>query len=260
MRVDCVLAYHIPEKYVFDAVRSALTQTHQDLHLHIIDDSGGNGMTDELEKEFPDSRITFYHNIKNIGFYQSVNDVFWNFKGELFFIFDSDDISPNWRLADAIEVYQKESFDVYTAGIRWIAEDSQITDKYGIPEPLVFDEHGRQVKGQFFNPSCCIRSDYFRDIGGYSDCFVGGDKDFATKSYYYKAKFYYDSQRVMAYRREHPQQVTKTEATGMRSKQRWQIHEKIRRRVQKYYLGGNRRRIRKCGCLRLTTSGEAIPI
>jgi glycosyltransferase involved in cell wall biosynthesis len=225
-----------------------------------VDDTGGEGFNQKIWEKFPDPRIRFYKNPKNIGYYLSTNAVFHNFKGELFFVFDSDDISPNWRLTDAIEIYQKEPFDIYTAGIRWITYDGLISDEYGIPEPFVFNERGRQVKGRFFNPACAVKCSYFKDIRGYSDCPVGGDKDFVTKSYFYKAKFYYDSMRVMAYRRSHPKQVTKTNDTGLHTKRRRFLDYLTHRRTLKYYLGGIRRRIRKAGMLELTSKLEPIPI
>jgi len=260
MQVDCILSYHLTEDYVFECVQSALTQTHQDLILHIVDDTGGEGFNQKIWEKFPDPRIRFYKNPKNIGFYLSTNAVFDNFKGELFFVFDSDDISPSWRIADALEAYQKESFDIYTAGIRWMTADGQITDQYGIPKPYKFDLLGIHREGVFFNPACAVRNSYFRDIRGYSDCHVGGDKDFFIKSYFYDAKVYYDSMRVMAYRREHSNQVTKTDATGMCSDRRKQINTATYKRTLKYYLGGVRKRIRKTGMLGLTSKLEPIPI
>jgi glycosyltransferase involved in cell wall biosynthesis len=260
MQVDCILSYHLTEPFVFEAVQSALTQTHQDLILHIVDDTGGEGFNHQIREKFPDPRIRFYKNPKNIGYYLSTNAVFHHFKGELFFVFDSDDISPNWRIEDAVNLYQKESFDIYTAGIRWITEDGQITEHYGIPKPFTFGKQGHQISGTFFNPSCAVRCCYFRDIRGYSNHPVGGDKDFVIKSYFYNAKFYFDSTRVMAYRREHPKQVTKTIETGMRSARRMWVHQKIRRQTLKYYLGGIKRRIRKTGMLQLTNRLEPIPI
>jgi glycosyltransferase involved in cell wall biosynthesis len=260
MQVDCILSYHLTEPFVFEAVESALTQTHQDLILHIVDDTGQEGFNKTIREKFPDSRIRFYKNLKNIGYYLSTNAVFPNFKGELFFVFDSDDISPNWRLADAIEIYKKEPFDIYTGGIRWITENGEITDRYGIPKPVVVGARGNQVGGIFYNPSCAVRCYYFRDIGGYSNHPFGGDKDFVIKSHFYKAKFYYDAMRVMAYRREHPKQVTKTDETGMESPHRMLVHQQIRRQTTKYYLGGVKRRIRKTGMLKLTSTLEPIPI
>jgi len=260
MQVDCILSYHLTEDYVFECVQSALTQTHQDLILHIVDDTGGEGFNKKIWERFPDPRIRFYKNSKNIGYYLSTNAVFHNFKGELFFVFDSDDISPNWRLADAIEIYQKEPFDIYTAGIRWITADGKITDRYGVPKPHKFDTLGMQKAGSFFNPACAIRCCYFRDIRGYSNFPFGGDKDFITKSYYYGAKVYYDSMRVMAYRREHLNQVTKTDATGLHTEKRRQLNKLIYKWTLKYYLGAIKKRIRKVGMLQLTNKLEPIPM
>ena len=260
MQVDCVLTYHLCEPYIYAAVNSALWQTHANLVLHIVDDTGGEGWNKELNQKFQDPRIRFYKNEKNIGYYMSVNSIFSNFKGELFFVFDSDDISPNWRIADALEIYQKESFDVYTGGTRIITQSDEITDYYGIPSPPVLNKDGLIISGKFYNPTCAIRREYFNELNGYSNCFVGGDRDFVIKSHYYGAKFYYDSKRVMAYRRTHLKQVTKTDATGMHTHFRWKITQKTAERTKKYYLGGVKRRIRKCGMLRLTKQQRAILI
>jgi len=260
MKVDCVLAYHLPEPYVYEAIKSVLWQRHEDFHLHVVDDTGGNGINEELRKAFPDLRITFYRNPKNIGFYQSVNEVFWNFKGELFFIFDSDDISPNWRIEDAVNLYQKESFDIYTAGIQWLEENSAISDSYTRSSPIVLDKFGNISDGRFHNPCAAIRCEFFKDINGYSDCKVGGDRDFVIKSICFGAKFCYDSERVMAYRRKHPKQVTKAADTGMDSCMRKQIHSDTSKRSQKYYLGKVKARIKKCGRLQLTRKDAVILI
>jgi len=255
-----MLSYHLKEKYVFDCIESVLQQTHQDLILHIVDDTGAEGFNHELRAAFPDPRIRFYKNPKNIGYYHSTNQVFHNFKGELFFVFDSDDISPNWRIADALEIYQKESFDVYTGGIRWITEAGELTERYGIPQPYKFDDWGNPKRGVFFNPSCAVRCGYFKEIRGYSDCLVAGDRDFIFKSYFYRAKIHHDSLRVMAYRRNHPNQVTKDKKTNLKSDFRAKINKQTYDRTLKYYLGGCRRRIRKCGRLPLTGGLEPILI
>jgi len=260
MKVDCVLAYHLPEPYVYEAIKSVLWQTHEDLHLHVVDDTGGRGMNDELKSHFNDSRITFYRNPTNIGFYQSANEVFWNFKGELFFVFDSDDVSPNWRIEDAVNLYQKESFDIYTAGIRWMTASGDILDEYTRSREVVLNSSGGIAEGRFHNPCAAIRCEFFKDIRGYSDCKVGGDRDFVIKSICFGAKFYYDNERVMAFRRMHDNQVTKADDTGMKSATRQKIHRKIIWRTRRYYLGKQKRQIRKCGRLKLTRNNVLILI
>jgi hypothetical protein len=66
--------------------------------------------------------------------------------------------------------------------------------------------------------------------------------------------------RVMAYRRAHPNQVTKNDATGLHTQRRRYLDGLTYKRTLKYYLGGVKRRIRKAGMLQLTNRLEPIPM
>jgi len=257
VRVDLFLAYHLPENYVFEAVEGALGQDHQDFHLHIVDDATESGFNNEIAKRYASylDKITFYTNPERIGFYASLNRCFWNFDGEVFFICDSDDISMPWRVSDALEVYQRENFDFYSACARWIEYDGATTDSYCIYKKVSFDKNG-EFAGRIYHPTAAIRTAFFKEINGYSNCFVGGDKDFVCKAHYFGGKFSYE-RRVAILRRMHPNQVTKTPELGMKSKRRELIHKRLDWRLKNIYLTRNKEQIRAVG--RLTSLVESLP-
>lgn len=256
MKVDLFLAYHLPENYVFQAVEGALGQDHGDFHLHIVDDATGTAFNDEIARKYHPYRdkITFYSNPKRIGFYASVNRCFWNFRGEMFFVCDSDDVSMPWRVSDALKVYRRENFDFYSACARRIEYDGTPTDSYCLYQEVGFDSNG-EFFGAIYHPTAAIRNGFFKDINGYSNCFVGGDKDFVFKALHFGAKFSYE-RRVEVLRRCHPLQVTQTGDLGMKSKRRELIHKRIRWRLQNIYATGDREKIKAAG--RLTLPGQPI--
>jgi glycosyltransferase involved in cell wall biosynthesis len=257
--VDLFLSYHIPEDYVFQAVEGALGQDYQDYHLHIVDDATGTDFNQKIYDRYHRYRdkISFYANPERIGFYASVNRCFWNFRGEMFFVCDSDDISMPWRVSDALKVYRRENFDFYSACARWIKYDGSPTDSYCIFKEVTFDENG-DFDGRIYNPTTAIRNSFFKDINGYSNCFVGGDKDFVLKAYFYGAKFSYD-RRIAVLRRMHNNQVTRTPELGMKSGRRDLIHKRMDWRTKNIYATGDKEKIRDVGMLSLTSGKPAVP-
>ena len=99
MLVDIVLSFHKNNDYVFQCLDSVIWQTYQNFNVHIIDDNSQSNILEKIKNTHKDDkRFKFYQNPSRIGFYQSVNRYFKHFEGELFFIFDSDDISFPDRL------------------------------------------------------------------------------------------------------------------------------------------------------------------
>lgn len=256
MKVDLFLAYHIPENYVLEAVEGALGQDYENFHLHVVDDATGSDFNQTIAGSFPNrlSKISFYKNPQRIGFYASLNKCFSHFRGEMFFICDSDDVSMPWRVSDAVEVYRGQDFDVYSACARWIKHDGTPADSYCLFEKITFDEN-HKMKGRFFHPTMAVKNSFFKDINGYSGFFVGGDRDFVAKSYFYGAKFHYD-RRIAILRRSHLNQVTKTDDFGMKSNRRELIHKRIDWRIKNIYSTRSRDKIRQVG--RLTSQSPAL--
>lgn len=109
--VMCV--YNTPKEYLFDAVKSILNQTHNNLELIIVDDySTADLYTDDI---FKDKRITILKNDKNYGPSYSRNRALDIAKGKYIAIMDSDDISLPNRLEKQIE-FMESNPDVVVAG------------------------------------------------------------------------------------------------------------------------------------------------
>lgn len=267
--VDIVLSFHKNNNYIFQCLESIMWQTYQNFNVHIIDD---NSQSDHLEKiknmYKDDNRFNFYQNQTNIGFYQSVNKYFKYFKGELFFIFDSDDISFSNRIERTLEYYNKEKFDLFSAPTMNFTEEGGEDQKFETAQEIIshiqnqnileyiskplhpsLDENDNIISS-FINPSCCIRNEFFNEINGYSIFFAGGDRDFSYKSFYYGAKFSSSQQdEPLVLYRYHPGQITQCKNYGMSSLNRAYIHQQLKDNEYKIYKSKNKDLIKKVGML-----------
>jgi len=267
--VDIVLSFHKNNDYIFQCLESVMWQTYQNFNVHIIDDNSQSNHLEKIKNIYKnDKRFNFYQNESNIGFYQSVNKYFKNFKGELFFIFDSDDISLPNRIEKTLEYYNKEKFDLFSAPTMNFAEEGEDYEKFKNAEEIInhikdqnileyinkplhpyLDENDNIITS-FINPSCCIRNEFFNEINGYSIFFAGGDRDFAYKSFYYGGKFASSQEdKPLVLYRFHPEQITKCSNYGMESLNRAYIHKQMKNNEYQIYKSRNKDLIKKVGKL-----------
>lgn len=267
--VDIVLSFHKNNDYIFQCLESIMWQTYQNFNVHIIDDNSQSNHLEKIKNIYKDDkRFNFYQNESNIGFYQSVNKYFKNFKGELFFIFDSDDISLPNRIEKTLEYYNKEKFDLFSAPTMNFVEEGEDDEKFQNAEEIInhiknqsileyinkpvhpYLDENDNIISSFINPSCCIRSEFFNEINGYSIFFAGGDRDFAYKSFYYGGKFV-SSQKdePLVLYRFHPEQITRCKNYGMSSLNRANIHKQMKNNEYQIYKSRNKDLIKKVGAL-----------
>jgi glycosyltransferase involved in cell wall biosynthesis len=269
MLVDIVLSFHKSNDYVFQCLDSVIWQTYQNFNVHIIDDNSQSNILEKIKNTHKDDkRFKFYQNPSKIGFYQSVNRYFKHFEGELFFIFDSDDISFPDRLEKTIEIYEKEKFDLFSAPITNFSEAQEDNEKFQTAKEILneitsqqdiipytdpplhpyLDESDNLITS-FINPTCCIKNLFFREINGYSKFFAGGDRDFAHKAFYYGAKFSSIQDKPLALYRIHHDQITACKNYGMNSYNRALIHKEIKQYEYSIYRTKDKNLIKKVGLL-----------
>lgn len=85
--------YNTNENHLKDAINSILNQTFTDFELLILNDSPENTHLDEIINSYPDNRIKYFKNEKNIGITPSRNKLIQLAQGEYLATMDHDDIS-----------------------------------------------------------------------------------------------------------------------------------------------------------------------
>ena len=85
--------YNTPESYLREAIESVLSQSFADFELLLLNDSPDNTELDAIVASYPDSRIRYIKNEKNLGISQSRNILLHLATGEYLAIMDHDDVS-----------------------------------------------------------------------------------------------------------------------------------------------------------------------
>ena len=154
--ITCV--YNTPIEYLKDAVKSILSQTHQNFEYFIVDDCSKEDLyTDDL---FSDSRITIIRLQENSGAAVARNAALDRATGKYIAIMDSDDISLPDRFEKQVE-YMEDNPDVVACGT-WFTYfgDKDHDVKYVIDDNeyyrccLLFNNYPT-----ILNPSAMIRRD-----------------------------------------------------------------------------------------------------
>jgi glycosyltransferase involved in cell wall biosynthesis len=165
------------EAYVGAAIESVLASTLDDFELIVVDD-GSSDRTVEIARGYAaqDRRVQVHVNAANLGDYPNRNRAAALARGKYLKYLDSDDLIYPHGLAVMVE--SMERFPAAGYGL------SQLADP-GRPHPVVFDpleayrEHffRRDLFGRAPG-SAIIRTEAFRDIGGFSGRRQVGDHEF----------------------------------------------------------------------------------
>ncbi len=111
--------YKTNEEYLRAAIDSILQQTFTDFEFLILDDCPDDSR-ENIIKSYPDSRIKYTKNDKNLGITPSRNKLIHMASGEYLAIFDHDDISLPYRLEKQV-AYLDEHADVGVVS-SWVNE------------------------------------------------------------------------------------------------------------------------------------------
>jgi glycosyltransferase involved in cell wall biosynthesis len=110
------------ERFVGEALKSVLQQTHSDFELVVVDDGSTDG-TAAVIKSFNDPRIKYFHQ-ENQDAYNALNKGMSLARGEWFSILNSDDCYCSERLAICLKACQAGADAVFT-GVTAIDESGQ---------------------------------------------------------------------------------------------------------------------------------------
>lgn len=166
-KILVIMPVYNTEKYVGNAIESVLQQTHQNLHLVIIDDGSTDNSYEVIKEYESNERVTVLQNEENRGCYFSRNrgltylDDSYNF----FTIHDSDDISDVERFEILMDQFMYSSQNLLGMKTTYIRVDTNY-------EPIV-------PKDVYSSEGIAIYHKSVHDIlGFYDNTQFGGDTDY----------------------------------------------------------------------------------
>lgn len=171
-KVTVILTSFNHEKYICEAIDSALNQTFTDFELIILDD-GSSDNSWHLINQYSDSRIKACHSLVNVGGVVGVNKaISEQATGKYIAIHHSDDI---WEL-DKLEkqVAYLDAHSEIGAVFTWV----QIIDEHGVQSTEDWFDQENKTRWQWLNqlfleqnhlnhPSVLIRKQCYQDVGTY---------------------------------------------------------------------------------------------
>ena len=238
---DVVLPFHGHLSYVREALNSILEQDSAEAIVHLIDDATPGGADDLLRYWGSHPRVRTYRNARNIGQFQSFNNVFPYFETGLVAVQDADDISRPDRLHRSGNLLRLADSDVFGGRSELFgdvpAESSGRRDSRPRRKPLFAPSvYPYQGAGFFLeNPTAMFRVATFEAVRGFADygdldCNKCGlDTEFYARAFYSGARFAI-SRRVVVDYRVHGDSAVRNRQTGFGSDARlWSEAENHRR-------------------------------
>jgi glycosyltransferase involved in cell wall biosynthesis len=228
-RVSVITIFLDEQSFLADAVNSVLSQSFQDWELLLVDDGSTDASSDIASRlAATDGRIHCHCHPgrTNRGMSASRNLGVAHASGEFIGFLDADDIWIHDKLAEQIEIFEREPAAalVYGRTLIWYSWDpfSESTDflyELGVePDrlyspPLLFE---LLLRNKAQSPTTCnalIRRGLFAEVGGFEESFRGmfEDQVFFAKALLH-AKTYVDS-RIWAKYRQHRASCTAMSAT-----------------------------------------------
>jgi glycosyltransferase involved in cell wall biosynthesis len=153
------------DRYLDDAIKSILGQTLKEFELLIIDDASTDRSA-EIVLSFPDPRIRYLQNRKNIGIAASLNRGIGAARTELIARMDGDDLSHPERLRKQVE-YMSEHSDcaMLSTLTRNVGEEGELLGKNKLnPEFYYFS---MTFFCWIYHPSVIYRKSIIEGLGGY---------------------------------------------------------------------------------------------
>ena len=183
----CIPTYN-RAAFLANAVQSVLNQTYQDFELIICDD-GSTDNTAVMVAQWPDARIHYIQQSRNIGRSKNMRSGFDHATGEYFIKFDDDDALTPEFLAKTVAILDQEPSADFVCTNHWIINQKgeriesatrENAAKWGkdklaagiIPDLPVqtFQYQSLQVGSTLFRRACLQAVDYMRpDADGCED-------------------------------------------------------------------------------------------
>lgn len=165
MTVSIIIPCYNCEKYLAQAMESAINQTYEDTEVIVADDNSTDNsiVIAQITKEkYPDKRITILANTKNLGVTKTRAIALEVASGEYYLPLDSDDFIELNYIEKAIPVLEKNKNAgfVYSNAIYF---DEKQERKVESPEYSFFN----LVFGNYINYCSLFRKSCYKAVGGY---------------------------------------------------------------------------------------------
>jgi glycosyltransferase involved in cell wall biosynthesis len=175
--VTVIPAYN-SERFLLDAARSVLGQTHADLQLIIVDD-GSTDRTLELARSIPDSRVRVL-SISNSGPAAARNTGIAAARGGAYVAFlDADDLWEHTKVARQVDWLLGHPEHVAVGCfMRYVSSGGRALGRTG--QRLRPGDRERIARGEFLPfpmSSLMIRGSALEEVGGFDESFRGGSED-----------------------------------------------------------------------------------
>ncbi len=113
--VSLLMAAYNAEKYISEAILSALQQSYPNIELLIIND-GSSDRTEEIILSFGSEKIRYFSQ-ENKGVAAARNVLLAAMQGDYFMIFDADDILPKGSILNRMNVFYADKNVYFVDGI-----------------------------------------------------------------------------------------------------------------------------------------------
>lgn len=165
------------ERFVADAVESALAQTYSDLEVLFIDD-GSTDATGEIVQSFTDERVRYERNETSLGIAASRNRTLALSRGEFVAVLDADDLTEVTRVELQLRAFtETPTLGLIGGAIRLIdADGNELAVRHsGATTPSTALRHLRW-KCPFVHSTVMYRTELARAAGGYDEsATIGSD-------------------------------------------------------------------------------------
>lgn len=169
--VSIVMPAYNAEKFIGEAIRSVLEQTHQAWELLVCDDSSTDKTRHVIEAQ-DDVRIRKYHNSENLGQVLTKNKLLKESSGDFITFLDADDYMAPDRLESLLRAFRSDP-SLGLCGSNVVRDfDGRLV--YLAQLPLSYHSILRMGAAAFPAPAAVmIRRNVYRAIGGYREFFNG---------------------------------------------------------------------------------------
>lgn len=175
--VSIIMPVYNVERYVKEAIDSALNQTYPHLELIVMNDGSSDGTAD-ICRSYTDPRVRYYENPANMGVLRTRNEALKLVRGEYVAWLDSDDISLPTRLEKQVSFLEANPDYVMCGTLH------QDIDGEGRPLLKSYfpctDKDLRSfllLVNSFCNSSTMVRGPLMQELRFAEDCEVAEDYD-----------------------------------------------------------------------------------
>ncbi|MBI4575657.1 MAG: glycosyltransferase [Planctomycetes bacterium] len=176
-RVSVLLPAFHHARFLDEALRSVLGQTHRELELLVLDDGSTDDTARVLARAASDPRVRLFRHHSNLGVSRSLNDLLAEARGEWVAFQNADDAWYPGHLEDALAHLEASRADLSWAPCDLVdaagrphPEASALAPRLWGTRPRAADVHGDLLAGNFIpSHSVVLRASVLRAVGRFDE-------------------------------------------------------------------------------------------